>query len=69
MRVKNGAGDKCIKLFPKYWNMGPFLMGNRLCIYKRGALSQEEMKLKILLTNFVKNLGYFRGAIPRDEAS
>lgn len=60
---------KCTNLFPKYWNNGHFLMGNKLYIYKKDDLSQDYLYLNKWMVDFVKDLGYLGGVTPRYEAS
>lgn len=58
--VGTGVEDRCISQFPKYLNKCHFLMGNGLYVYKTGNISQEELYLKRIIVNFVKELGYVR---------
>lgn len=61
--------NRCIRLFCKFWNQGDFLTGNGLYVYKENDLSPKELYLKKRLTTFIKELGYVRGVVPRDEIS
>lgn len=65
--VGDEVEEKYVELFPKYWNVSHFLMGNEVYIYKGQDLSHKELYSKKRLTNFVKDMGYLGGVTPQDE--
>lgn len=65
----DGAEDKCIHLFPKYWNEVHFLVGNEIYVYKGEDIYQENLYLSKQMISFVKYPGYPMGVTPQNEAA
>lgn len=55
------------KLFSKYWSENHLLMGNGVYVYKEEYLSTKDLYQKKRPMNFINDLGYLGGRIPKDE--
>lgn len=65
----DGAEDKCIHLFLKYWNKVHFLVGNEIYVYKGEDIYQENLYLSKQMISFIQYSGYPMGVTPQDEAA
>lgn len=62
-----GSEGRCNPLFPYFWSVKHFLLGNDSYIYKESEILIEDSFQKKKLMNFVGLLGYTRGLAPLDE--
>lgn len=67
--IRDGVKEGCAKLFLKCWTENHYLMGNELYVRKEEDLPKEVLYHEKQLASIVKDLGYIKGGISKDEAN